>query len=248
MIVLRCCILSALFLSSAPAAPLELTPAEKAEGWVWLFDGSDASGWMGMDRTPFPTQTWVVEDGLLRTTEDGSGGDIRTIEEYRDFELVFDWKIAPGGNSGVKYCVQEEWISASFKPDMPEERKRMTRLRAVGYEYQMIDDAILDHTKPGWELSATASIYLLAAPPKKNLHPPGEWNSTRIVVKGSTVEHWLNGEKILTAELGSKEILDQVEKTKFRKMSGYGRPGQGAIVLTHHGKPAWFRGIKIRRL
>ncbi len=126
MTVLRWWLVAALAVGSAvaePAAPLELTPAEKAEGWVWLFDGADASGWMGMDRTPFPTQTWVVEDGLLRTTEDGSSGDIQTIEEYRDFELVFDWKIAPGGNSGVKYCVQEEWISSGFKPDMPEARK-----------------------------------------------------------------------------------------------------------------------------
>ncbi len=219
-----------------------------ASEWITLFDGSNTSAWMGMDRTPFPSQTWVVEDGLLRTTEDGSGGDLRTIDEYRDFELVFDWKIGPGGNSGVKYGVQEEWISASFKPDLPRERKAQIRLQAVGLEYQMIDDSILDHSKDDWELSATGSVYLLAAPPSKKVNPPGEWNSSRIVMKGSTAEHWLNGEKILTVELGSKEILEQVERTKFRKMSGYGRPGQGAIVLQHHGKPAWFRGIKIRRL
>jgi len=241
-------VLAFLFTGLAAAEPPKLTPEEKAAGWMWLFDGSDTSAWMGMDRTPFPNQTWVVEDGLLRTTEDGSGGDLRTIEDFRDFELVFDWKIAPGGNSGVKYCVQDEWISASFRPDMPESRKAVTRKQAVGYEYQMIDDEILDHSKPGWELSATGAIYLLAAPPSKNVNPPGEWNSLRIVMKGSTAEHWLNGEKILSVELGSKEILDQVQKTKFRRMGGYGRPGQGAIVLQHHGKPAWFRDIKIRRL
>ncbi len=234
--------LAAALITGCGSAP---SPASE---WITLFDGASTSAWMGMDRTPFPSQTWVVEDGLLRTTEDGSGGDLRTIDEYRDFELVFDWKIGPGGNSGVKYGVQEEWISASFKPDLPRERKAQVRLQAVGLEYQMIDDDALDHSKPDWELSATGAVYLLAAPPSKKVNPPGEWNSSRIVMKGSTAEHWLNGEKILTVELGSKEILEQVERTKFRKMSGYGRPGEGAIVLQHHGKPAWFRGIKIRRL
>ncbi|MBI1356473.1 MAG: DUF1080 domain-containing protein [Acidobacteria bacterium] len=234
--------------STAVAAPPKLTPEEKAAGWMWLFDGSDTSAWMGMDRTPFPSRTWVVEDGTLRTTEDGSGGDLRTIDEFQNFELAFDWKIAEGGNSGVKYIVQPEWVSASFRPDLSAERKQRIRLQAVGLEYQMMDDAILDHSKPDWELSATGAVYLLAAPPHKNAHPPGEWNSARIVVRGDTAEHWLNGEKILTVQLGSKELLAQVEKTKFRKMSGYGRPGSGPIVLQHHGKPAWFRAIKVRRL
>ena len=234
--------------AAASAATPTLTPEEKAAGWTWLFDGADTSAWMGLDRTPFPSRTWVVEDGLLRTTEDGSGGDLRTVEQFQDFELAFEWKIAPGGNSGVKYIVQEEWVSSGFKPDLSPERKQRMRLQAVGLEYQMIDDSILDHSKPDWELSATGSVYLLAAPPRKNVHPPGAWNSSRIVVRGSTAEHWLNGEKILTVELGSKELLAQVERTKFRKMSGYGRPGAGAIVLQHHGKPAWFRAIKVRRL
>lgn len=231
--------------SSSPG--IVVAPAQP-EDWIWLFNGSDTSAWAGLDGTPFPTQTWVVEDGLLRTTEDASGGDLQTIEDFGDFELIFDWKIEPGGNSGVKYGVQEEWVSASFRPDLSEERKARTRLQAVGLEFQMIDDSILDHSKSDWELSATGAIYLLAAPPQKKVNPPGEWNSTRILVKGADVEHWLNGEKILSVQLGSEEILDQVERTKFRKMPGYGRPGQGAIVLQHHGKPAWFRDIKIRRL
>lgn len=232
----------------ASAEPPKLTEAEKAAGWMWLFDGSDTSAWMGMDRTPFPTQTWVVEDGILRTTEDGSGGDLRTIEDFRDFELVFDWKIEPGGNSGVKFCVQDEWISANFSPDMTEQRKAVVRKQAVGYEFQMIDDESLDQTKPDWELSATGAIYLVAAPPTKEFNPPGQWNSSRIRMEGSTAEFWINGKKNLTVELGSPEVLAQVQKTKFRKMAGYGKPGQGAIVLQHHGKPASFKNIKIRRL
>ena len=74
----------------------------------------------------------------------------------------------------------------------------------------------------------------------------GEWNESRIVVRGNHGEHWLNGKKLFEFEMGSRELLDKVQKTKFKRSPGYGIKGPGPIVLTHHGTPVWYRNLRIR--
>ena len=240
---------TALLLSSglASAEPNLLTADEQAQGWKLLFDGQTTNGWRGMKGTPFPSQTWMIEEGSIRTKEDDSGGDLITEQAFSSFELSVEWKISPKGNSGIKYLVQEEWLSPHFQPDLPERQKRNQWLSAVGPEYQIFDDAAM-RREPGWEKSSTGALYLLYVPQNKRLNPPGEWNVARIVARGDHVEHWLNGEKLLEYELNSPELLALVEKTKFRKVPGFGIRGPGHIVLQHHGSPAWFRNIKIREL
>lgn len=224
-----------------------LSDAERKAGWKLLFDGETFAGWQGARGLPFPSQSWIVKDGIIQTQTNNDGGDIWSTERYSDFELEVDYRISPGGNSGVKYLVQPEWLSPLFLPDLPEARKRRLTLEAVGPEFQIFDDAAMKH-KPGWELSATGAFYLLYAPSNKKLNPAGEWNHVRIIVNGMHVEHWLNGGKLLEYELGSEELLSKVEKTKFRKVPGFGLKGPGHIVLQHHNHPAWFRSIKIREL
>ena len=215
-------------------------------GFRPLFDGKSFDGWTGMRGRPLPTQSWAVEEGMIRTREDGSGGDLRTQEEYSDFDLRFEWKISEKGNAGVKYNVQEEWTNAGFRPDhSPAKRERSAR-SAVGYEYQISDDTRWDRSHDDWAKSATGAYYLVKWVDEKPLKQVGEWNSSRIVVRGNQVEHWLNGEKLFEFELGSKDILERVAKTKFRQMPGYGLKGPGPIVLQHHGSPAWFRNIRIK--
>ena len=227
-----------------PTPPNQLTPEETAAGWVLLFDGTTSKGWEGFDNTPFPSQSWAIEDGTIRTLKDNFGGDLVTVRPYHNFELRFDWKLAEGGNSGVKYLVQKDWVGPGYRPDMPESWKRVARLRATGPEYQLLDDADLSD-KPGSEYGATGALYLLAAPTNKKLNPPGEWNSSRIVVQGVYGENWLNGIRIATFEFNSKELLDRVDQTKFRRIPGFGIKGPGYIALTHHNSPAWFRSIKL---
>ena len=234
-------------LFAADHAPNELMSAEREAGWRLLFDGESSRNWEGMRGRPFPAQSWAIGDGTIRTREDGSGGDVCSVETFSDFELAFDWKISPDGNSGVKYLVQPEWLSPHWLPNDPEKRRDQFLRDAVGPEYQLFDDATLEG-KPDAELSSTGALYLLYAPGNKRLNPPGEWNSSRIVVDGNHVEHWLNGGKLLEYELGSEELLGRVEQTKFRKVPGYGLKGAGRIVLQHHGEPAWFRNVKIRDL
>lgn len=226
------------------AAVLAAPAAE--DGFVPLFDGKTLSGWTGMRGNPLPTQSWAIEDGAIRTRQDGSGGDLRTVAAYTDFDLRFEWKIAERGNSGIKYNVQEEWINFRFRPDWPEEKKLRARRGAIGFEYQIADDSIFDRSRPDWAKSATGALYLLQWAEEKPLKPVGEWNESRIVVRGNHAEHWLNGRKLFELEMGSRELLDRVEKTKFRQAPGYGRKGSGPIVLTHHGTPVWYRNLRIR--
>lgn len=233
--------------TAALAADAPLSPAEKSAGWRMLFDGKTRTGWTGMKGAPFPEKSWVIEDGMIRTTEDDSDGDVVTTTAFDNFELAFEYRLAPGGNSGVKYGVQQEWLSPHWTPDAPARFKASQAISAVGYEFQIYDDETMER-KPGWELSSTGALYLLEAPANKKLNKPGEWSSVRILVDGKHVEHWLNGSKLLEYELGSKELLAKVEETKFRKVPGYGLKAAGYIVLQHHGSPAWFRNIKIREI
>jgi len=225
----------------------KLTPAEKADGWALLFDGHTLQGWTGMKGSGFPSRSWTLADGMLQTLKDPRDGDLATVKKYDNFELAFDFKVSPKGNSGLKYLVQQEWLSPHWSPEMAEDWNAVQWLSAVGYEYQIFDDSTLKR-KPGWELSSLGAFYLIYAPEAKKPNPPGEWNSARVLVDGPHVEHWLNGEKILEYELGSEETLKRVAATKFRAVPGFGKKGPGHIVLQHHDSPAWFRNLKIREL
>jgi hypothetical protein len=209
------------------AAPNTLTSAEKAEGWRLLFDGRTTDGWRGYRKQEM-TDGWQVVDGAL--TRVGRGGDIITVDQFQDFDLAFEWKVAPGGNSGVFFRASEEtgavWQNAA--------------------EYQILDNA--GHKDGQDPMTSTGSNYAMHAPAKDVSRPAGEWNSSRIVVKGNHVEHWLNGEKIVEYEIGSEEWLALYNKSKFNKYPTYGRVPKGHIAIQDHGDHVAFRSIKIRPL
>ncbi|MEW6307320.1 MAG: DUF1080 domain-containing protein [Verrucomicrobiota bacterium] len=203
-----------------------LTPAEKKAGWRLLFDGKDTSQFRGFKKDAFPAEGWAVEDGCLKKVANVKAGDIITKDKFTDFEFSWEWKLGPGGNNGIKYFILEE-------------------RGAVGHEYQMIDDAIVKKDA----LSSAASFYLVVAPKKdKPLKPPGEWNHSRVMVKGNHVEHWLNGEKVLEYECGSEPILQQVQLTKFKNVKDFGKKVTGHILLTDHKDECWYRNLKVREL
>lgn len=198
-----------------------------------LFDGKTLAGWVTRDGKPIE-KGWIVEDGsIVRATH--GGGDIFTEGSYDDFDFSFDWKVTAGVNSGVKYRVRE----------FDGER--------LGPEYQIIDEST-DKPKPG---SETGSLYALyETSPDRVLNPPGEWNHARIVVRGTRLEHWLNGVKLLEADTASDEWAKRLAKSKFARRAGFAT-GPGPIMLTDHapalsdlGKPdkIWFRNLAIRRL
>ena len=195
-----------------------------------LFDGKTTAGWHSFKKKSFPEKGWQVEDGWLHCLGKG-GGDVISDGQFDDFELTWEWKQAPGGNSGLKYFVLE------------------TRNSPIGHEYQMIDDERHEDAKAAGGTHVTASFYDVlkptAAVPTK---PPGEINQSRVIVKGNHVEHWLNGAKVLEYECGSEAVKAAVAKSKFKNAPGFGEKIKGHIMLTDHGDECWFRNIKIREL
>ncbi len=239
---MRCIVLTlvsglVLFAANLPSDN-QLSAEEKAQGWQMLFDGKSSNGWEGFMNTPFPKQSWAIEDGAIRTLPDSSGGDLVSVEQFDNFELFFEWKLLERGNSGVKYMVQKAWAGPSFRPDWPESFKKRARLRATGLEYQLLDDKTLNSNNPHSAYSQCGSLYLLVPPLNRAEPQIGEWNTSRIVIWGTHGEHWLNGKRVLSFELNSQMLLDQVQKTKFKNVPGFGIKGRGHIALTHHNSPA----------
>ena len=214
------------------APPNQLTPAEQKAGWRLLFDGKTTAGWRGFKKTDFPKDRWVVKDGALAHIPTGAGdshggGDIVTTERFSDFDLRFDWRIAAGGNSGLKYFVTED------------------REGPIAHEYQVLDDARHPDAKVGPHRQAGAFYDVLPPAADKPLRPVGEWNESRVLVRGNHVEHWLNGRKVLEYELGSPELRAAIAKSKFKDAAGFGTKFPGHILLQDHGDEVAFRNIKI---
>ena len=201
--------------------------ADRAEGWRALFDGRTTAGWRGFRRQDVP-DGWRVVDGAL--TRVGGGGDIVTVATFGNFELSLEWKVAPGGNSGILYRVTED-AEATYH---------------TGPEMQVLDDAA--HGDGQSRLTAAGSNYGLYEAPAGVVRPAGEWNTARVLVKGDHVEHWLNGVKTVEYELGSADWERRVRASKFNEWPGYGRARRGHIALQDHGDLVAFRNIRIREL
>ena len=204
-----------------------LTDAQREAGWRLLFDGRSLEGWRGYNLDGMPGG-WAVEDGML--TRVGAGGDIITKAQFTDFELAIEWRVELGGNSGVFYRAVEgeEWIYHSA-PEM-----------------QVVDDA--NHRDGRSPLTSAGANYALHAVPRGVVRSAGEWNDSRIAVRGSHVEHWLNGTKVVEYELGSDEWAALVADSKFVEWSAYGQAPRGHIGLQDHGDRVWYRNIRVREV
>ncbi|MDB4917711.1 MAG: hypothetical protein JWM95_5355 [Gemmatimonadetes bacterium] len=239
----------AVLVAAAPLSALTantLTTAEEKGGWKLLFDGKSFAGWRGLGYDNVPTATWRIVDGTIEkvpkanvvTLPDGqpaAGGDLMTIPTFTDFELAFEWKVPPGANSGVKYNVSEELSVKSANH------------AALGFEYQVLDDSLNSDNKI--PTHRAGSLYDLITPnATKKLRPVGEWNSSRIIVRGNHGEHWLNGTIVVSYELNSPEFKALMDKSKYKSIPGFADHRAGHIVLQDHNDGAWFRNIKIREI
>ena len=239
------------------SATADAPTADSTAGeWITLFDGSSTEGWRGYNAETLPPG-WVARDGMLQfdteivKEEDYTGGKdvIYGAKEFDNFELELDWKIPPGGNSGILYHVKEGY-------DGPPE---------VAPEYQLIDDEHYAdmHDLSGynsqfgaehperlqdWQMTGADYAMHVADPGKKKLNPAGEWNHTRIVFTPERVEHWLNGEMLLSFVPWSEEWEEKRNSGKWKGMPDYGKFRTGYIALQDHGSPLWFKNIRIREL
>ena len=210
---------------------ISCSPALAKKGkWKVLFDGKSADAWRGFRQDTFPDRVWKVEDGTLRTIVGGGSHDVITREKYGDFELELEWKIAPGGNSGIIYLVSEDF-DQTWK---------------TGPEMQVLDD---DKHRDGKDPKTSAgSLYALIAPVNKVLKPVGGWNKVRIIVHKGQVEHWLNDRKVIEYDLGSAQLKELIANTKFKDFPRFGQNREGFVALQYHGDEVWYRKIRIRSL
>lgn len=215
--------------AAAMASSKDAHAGENATGkWQTLFDGKLLDTFRGWKSDGVP-KGWHVLDGTL--SKEGNVDDLVTRERFGNFELELEWKIGKAGNSGVFYRGTREYDQIYWSAP----------------EYQLLDDANApDGRNP---LTAAASAYGLYAAPAGVVKPFGEWNKTRILIKGNHVEHWLNGQKVVEYYLNSPDWRAKVAASKFSKYPNYGLAKSGLIGIQgdHPGALA-LRHVRIREL
>lgn len=241
--VLCASVLSALAAACAPGASasevMGATEARDGLGqlldqrgdWIVLFDGTSTDQWRGYKKETFPAKGWVIEDGALKVQAGGGGGDIITREQFADFELELEFKVAKAANSGIMYRVTEEfnwpWMT--------------------GPEYQILEDG--GHTDGKNRITSVGSIYALYEPSAdKVVKPIGDWNSVKIRLVGGVLEHHLNGAMVASCRIDTPEWKEKIKQSKFRDMPGFGIQPRGHIALQDHGDDVWFRNIRARHV
>src|SRR5258708_8892334 len=253
---------------AAQAQPNTLTSAEKAAGWKLLFDGKTMRGWEDQSKLTPPGDSWTIDDGCLKSVpKPRLREDLISLEKFGDFELSFEWKIAPKGNSGLKYRLQDRFwvnerrisefgkfeklaIDAATKRNV--KRSEATQEYIVAFEYQLIDNAAhLDAIRGA--LYQSGALYGMIPPSQQTAKPVGEFNVSRIVLRGNHVEHWLNGVKVVDGMMDSDDAKAKiasrwpVDSPIYKSLAE--QPHKVApITLQNHGDAAWFRSIKVRAL
>lgn len=220
--------------------PNTISEREAAQGWTLLWDGKTTDGWRGAKRADFPPSGWEIRNDMLCVQksdgrESANGGDIVTTRKYKDFELVADFEITEGANSGIKYFVD---------PDMNKGEGS-----AIGCEFQILDDQRHPDAKLGVKGNRKlGSLYDLIPAPDNKPFRPGQFNTARIVVKGNHVEHWLNDVKLIEYDRNNQEWNALVAYSKYRDWPNFGNSESGYILLQDHGDEVHFKNIKIREL
>jgi len=213
-----------------------LTPKEVQQGWKLLFNGKNLDGWTSVGKDTGPEKGWTVENGVLTVNKGGpqKGGDIITKDQYSDFDLRVEFRLTKGANSGIKYFFVK-YAKGGW----------------LGLEYQILDDQTHPDAKLGRDGNRLqGGLYDMFAPAKnKKDSPIGEWNSARIVSKGTKVTHYLNGKKVLSFDRKSKQYMDAYKLSKFNGSEPvFGDVEKGYILLQEHQEEVSFRNIKIRVL
>jgi hypothetical protein len=203
---------------------------DAAAHWETLFDGKTANGLRGYKQPGFPAANWVIVDGALKTVP-GKAVDLITEKKFKDFEVEFEWKVAPGGNSGVMYGVAETDGPAYM----------------TGPECQVLDDS--KHPDGRNPKTSAGALYAMIAPnAAKTLKPVGEFNTAKIIARDGRVEHWLNGAKVVEYTWGSAEVKELIKVSKFKDWPVFMSNLEGHIAFQHHGEEAWYRNIRVRAL
>ena len=216
-----------------------LSDEEKAEGWMILFDGQSTKGWHQYGGAAVGS-AWKTADGTLyldtTNKKDGKidcGGDILTDEEFENFHLKLEWKIAPGGNSGIIFYVNED--TALYK-----------RPYETGPEMQVLDNAA--HPDSKIIKHRAGDLYDLISCSKETVKAAGEWNYAEIKSLNGKLDFYLNGENVVSTQLWDENWTKMVAASKFKQWPGFGTFKKGRICLQDHDNTVWYRNVKVRKL
>ncbi|MEO6742793.1 MAG: DUF1080 domain-containing protein [Chthoniobacteraceae bacterium] len=241
-------------LPAANGAPNTLTPEEVTQGWKLLFDGRRLTGLRGLQKADPFAAGWKVQDGELwlpkdvKDMERVTGGDLISTDFFWDFDFRFEWKMSASANSGVRYMLVEVFGQVP-----------------VGLEYQIIDDVHNSIGLKGGKLRRTGALdcvypagenaKLRAGDPLNKVAEP--WNEGRVLVQGTHVEHWLNGEKVLEFEVGPKIrplALANRKQLQARDLmhealpATYGMKSRTRLSIVDQGYEISFRNLKVMPL
>ena len=227
--------LLALVLNVTNVAQTNASEPKKGK-WVKLFDGKSLAGWHNYLKQGQPVSgKWKVEDGSIVLVERG-GGDLVTDGEFENYELELEWKISEKGNSGIIYRVHED----------PKYKSSYN----TGPEMQVLDNERHPDAKAGKNGNRTSGALYDMLPPSdfSAQKVAGEWNKVKLVINKGTVQHYLNGKKIVEYKTSGPEWEKMVNESKFKGWEGFNKYDKGRIALQDHGDKVWYRNIRIREL
>ena len=211
--------------------------AQQKSNWIYLFDGKSTQALRGYQMSSFPDQAWKIEEGALVAQTGVANIDLVTKENYKNFELMLDWKMSVAGNSGVFYYIDEAANKVVDNGNSPN--------WLDNFEMQLLDDINFNDKAP---IRSAGSLYDLITPTHKVLKPVGEYNQSRLIVQANHVEHWLNGAKVVEYEIGSPALKQLISQSKYKDNPRFAQSTNGLLMFQHHGQKVWLKNIKVRRL
>jgi len=215
-----------------------LTDAEIKEGWQLLFDGKSMTGWRNFNKNGLG-KSWIVDEESIHlngifdkngTMKIQEGGDIITEKTYGDFELRYDWKISPCGNSGVMFNILED--------------KKYKYGWETGPEMQVLDNTC--HPDAKYPTHKAGDLYDMISCSQETVKPAGEWNQAKIISRQGQVDFWLNDVNVVSFTMSDKSWEERIQKSKFKNLPDFGKFRSGHIALQDHDNEVWFRNLKIK--
>ncbi len=215
-----------------------LSEQEKNNGWQLLFDGNTTNGWHTYGKQTVG-KAWKISDAALhldasnkKDWQTNDGGDILTDDEFDNFHLQLDWKIAPGGNSRVIFYINEDSVKYKYP-------------WYTGMEMQVLDNDA--HPDAKITKHRAGDLYDLIVS-KEVVKPAGEWNRAEIISNNGKLEFYLNGQQTLSTTLWDDNWKNLIAGSKFKDMPDFGTFKKGKIALQDHGDNVWFKNIRIKKL